>query len=240
MLKRSLISILVIVALAALGALAAWLTMPRYTPPANGGEARLRERAEQFYRAIQIKDHWTLAQLYTPARQIAEAEELRQKAIDEEALFLRFQEDTREQLRANMDTIHADELTVEIEGDWAVTTGNVTVMQNFGEETLPVEIPIGQLVWVRTGGDWWVYKRVNSELNAYGNPPQFALRVLIKESRSGESAETIELTPTPEMPEETAPDGDGAGGEDLAGAGEAPVEDGEPSADNQGGGSSDE
>ena len=204
--KRIGISILAIVALAALGALAGWLTLPRYTPPADSGEARLRERAEQFYRAIQIKDHGTLAQLYTPARQIAEAEELRQKAIDEAQLFQRFQEDTREQLAENAKSIHAAELEVEIEGDWAVTAGSVTAVHHDGEEERSIEIPIGQLVWVRSGGDWWVYKRKNSELNAYGNPPQFALNVLISESQGGQAAETIELNPTPEMLDAAAAD----------------------------------
>ena len=179
--KSFLTGLLVILGCAVAGAAAGWLLAPRYTPPADDGEARLRARATEYYRALQTKDLWTINRLYSPARQVADRDDLVKLAEYEAGLFERFQDKTKEQLRGNAAGILPENLEVEIDGDWAVTSGVLIMTQE--EQEIPV--PLGEMSWVRTGGDWWIYIRRPSELNAYGNPPDAVLAVA-KEQNSAQ------------------------------------------------------
>jgi len=214
-------SLLLILLLALLGAAAGYFTAPRYQAPADGGEGRLRARAEAYYRALQVKDATTIVTSYTPARQVREREELRKRARHEEQVFSRFEPATRDKLRESSLTIRADELEVRLEGDWAVTNGNITVHPIEAEPEKTAEIPIGEVVWLRTGGDWWVYEWRASEIQAYGNPPDFALKLLKKQSQGFGGTETIELEGLPEA-EGGEPEGGTEQAEDTAGDGAAP------------------
>ena len=154
--------------------LGGYLLRPRYQPPAESGEARLRQRAVEFYRAQCLVDYGTIARLYTPARQVDEQQELRAE-IDKFAETVRhFQPDTLSDLAASAETVTADALEVEIDGDWAVTAGERLIVTEGYE--IPTELD--QVVWVRNGGDWWIYTMTQAELIAYGNPPDFARKLV--------------------------------------------------------------
>jgi hypothetical protein len=220
------LSLLLILLLALIGAAAGYFTAPRYRAPANSGEERLRARAEAYYRALQVKDATTIVTSYTPARQLKEREELRQRARHEEQMFSRFEPATQDKLRESSLTIRADELEVQLEGDWAVTNGNITVHPIETEPERMAQIPIGEVVWLRTGGDWWIYEWRMSEIQAYGNPPDFALKLLKKQSQGLGNAGTIELEALPEAEggeqvDDAAEDGATADDSQDEGAGDA-------------------
>ncbi|MBN2083556.1 hypothetical protein JW859_15280 [bacterium] len=235
-----------------IGAALGYLLTPRYNPPADDGEARLRERATEYYRALQIKDLWTISRLYTPARQLADRDDIVKLAEYEAGLFQRFEEKTKQQLQGNAAGILPENLEVKIYGDWAVTGGVLMITE--GEREIPV--PLGEMSWVRTGGDWWIYIRRPSELNAYGNPPDEVIAVA-QDQNSAQRREVqqyeISLNPEEAAPEEEAADGeapeagadetgaDGSGDDAAADnaveGGAAPAEDdsAEPAADDQDG-----
>lgn len=241
MAKTLVWSLVVIILLALVGAAAGYLTASHYQAPAQGGDARLRERAETYYRAIQVKDYQVVTGLYTPARQLAEADELRKTISQQRKLFNSFKPETRKTLRANSLTVKAADLDVQLEGDWAVTNGSVTDYPYPDKPDKSVQIPIGKVVWMRTGGDWWVYQQKTSELQAYGNPPDFALRVIkMQKQSSGGGIGSFEYQPLEgEQPPVAEGRGEAesgsAGGEGSTGGDALPdeVEDGSPPADNQ-------
>ena len=186
--------LLFILVCAATGVVFGWATAPQYRPPEAAGEARLRERAERFYHAMQVFDFLTMSQLYTPARQLADAAELREIATDRADLFLRMQPETRAEQLASVSTIHAAGLDVELEGDWAVTNGTRSIFEGDRE----IKVALDEVAWVRVVGDWWVYQWKTSELVAYGNPPDFAREMFIDKNAQGIL--------------DTSPEQDGAGG----------------------------
>jgi hypothetical protein len=180
-----MIALLVVLLAAALGTLSA----PRYRPPADNGETRLRQRAAQFYRAQRLLDFATMGQLYSPAEQLDKRLELRKLAVERAQMKRSFDKDTLEGLQKSADTVDAAKLTVQLDGDWAVTGGEYSVHT----EGQVVPAKLDDLVWVRTGGDWWLYQLSNAELNAYGNPPDFARKLVAKREFNPE-ASTVPLS----------------------------------------------
>lgn len=187
----------IVLAAALAGAAAGYLTAARYRPPADDGEGRLRERAAQFYRASQVMDFWSMVRLYTPAWQQADGASLRQQADEKQRIYGTFKDETRADMVRTADSISAADIEVERDGDWAVTRGETILYQG----DLEIPFPLNELVWIRTGGDWWVYQRKNPELLAYGNPPDFALKLLKLQSEAGDDPSAIEIpTAPPEEP----------------------------------------
>ena len=62
--------------------IAGWLSVPHYRAPKECGEDRLREQAVEYYAAMRRIDYLAVVQLFTPARQLKETEEL-EKSRDE-------------------------------------------------------------------------------------------------------------------------------------------------------------
>ncbi len=161
---------IIVLVLAVLAAVAGWLTTPRYTPPAEAGEARLRERALTYFKASRLLDYETMCRLYTPARQLADAEQLRGEITERKETYRALADKTIEDLQFSADSIDAGDIELTIEGDWAVAGGTYEMTGESGSYSLPLL----ETVWVRDSGDWWVYSLTFEELNAYGNPPDFA------------------------------------------------------------------
>ena len=198
--RRTLWIVIIGVLVGALGGAAAgWLTAPRYQPMVDCGEERLRERAAEFYRAAHLMDYWTMVRHYTPAWQQADADNLRKLADDRLQMYSTFKDKTRADMQRGSDSIAAKDIEVEREGDWAVTRGEAIIY----EGDLEIPFPLEELVWLRTGGDWWVYQRKYPELRAYGNPPDFARELLIHRSESGLETGVMQM---PRDAEEPAPE----------------------------------
>jgi len=179
-----------------LAAVLGFAAAPHYRPPAESGEARLRARAVQFYRAQLSFDFWGIAQCYTPAQQLAQASKLADFAASRASQRQGFDEATLKDLQRSADTVTADKLTVQIEGDWAVTGGTVEVVVEGGQVPYPLE----QEVWVRTGGEWWMYSMSNEEMAAYGNPPDFARQLLTKRKPGPGAPPQINIKPNGQAP----------------------------------------
>ena len=191
--------IVVVLLAAGLGAGAAvgWLRTPHYAPPPLADEARLRERATDFYRAQRLMSFEHMIQLYTPARQLKQEEELAAKLAETEQIFRGFDQAALDDQRRSADAVSSETLEVEVDGDWAITTGQATQFA-YGSE-LPRDLE--KQVWVRTGGDWWLYEMMIPELGAYGNPPAEWRKMLERrQQRSGGGSESAVQTLRPDQP----------------------------------------
>lgn len=167
---------------------------PRYHPPADSGEARLRERAAGFYRAQRLFDYLSIARYFTPARQHVEGIELARFAAGRAAQRRGFDKQTIADFEKSAATITPDSIEVELDGDWAVTRCTCTVIV----EGVEVPMPLDAEVWVRSGGDWWVYQLTNAELEAYGNPPDFARSLVSNRDFGQGSGREINIQREPE------------------------------------------
>jgi hypothetical protein len=165
---------IIVLVLAVLAVLAGWLTTPRYRPPADSGEDRLRERALEYYKASRELDYQRMSRLFTPARQESEEAQLRDEIAEKQETYRSLNEETKQDLKSIADSITPDRLTFDVEGDWAVAGGTCDIMTAEGLRPLP----LSDTVWVRDSGDWWLFSLKNAELNAYGNPPEFARQKL--------------------------------------------------------------
>ncbi|MCB1217942.1 hypothetical protein KDL44_11155 [bacterium] len=162
---------LISVAFVAIAALLGWTSAAQYSPPAEAGDARLRERALEFYQASAKFDFETMVRIYTPAIQVAEKTELNRRARRwGETFQVEFDDSHRQDLLDTAAAISLEDMEFRIEGDWALVTGSHDVHV----EGQIVRMGLDPTVWVRTGNDWWMYQLDNSELIAYGNPPDFA------------------------------------------------------------------
>lgn len=161
---------IIVLVLAILAAVAGWLISPRYRAPADDGEARLRQRAVEYYRASRELDYATMCQLFTPARQLAEAEQLRGEIADKRDTYQALADATKQDLEFAAGSITEERIDLQVEGDWAVVGGTCDIAGESG----PRALPLTETVWVRNAGDWWLYSLTYEELNAYGNPPDFA------------------------------------------------------------------
>jgi hypothetical protein len=213
----ALLSLLVIIAGLALG----YFIAPKYQPPNEAGQGRLRKRAEKFYRALRQMDYGEVARMMTPARQFAETATLRDAVKATQQRQGKLSADTRTSLGKAADSIKADQLDIRIEGNWALTSGSGEVY----ESGSPVTLPLEDLVWICINGDWWNYDMTNAELAAYGNPPDFARNALM--AKKNKPAVHDLSAPAAESPVTTEPGGapDTAGGNAL---GAAPAPDAGP------------
>jgi hypothetical protein len=142
-----------------------------------------------------------MTQLFTPAQQLAQAEALAKKAAEFRGQFDKSDDKTKADLRYAADSITTDRISVEIDGDWALTNGEYSMPADGGDFKVPADI----LVWVRSGGDWWIFQLEDEPLNHYGNPPdKMREPLLTPDLRFGEeSSITVQADPPPAVP--TAP-----------------------------------
>lgn len=210
----ALLSLIAIAAGVALG----FALAPKYQPPNASGQGRLRQRAEEFYRGLRQLDYSAAARMMTPARQYADTTDLRGKIDMTADSRHKLTSGARDVLAKAAQTIVAERLELQVEGNWAVTSGTCATY-NEG-----VEIPmlLEQLVWVWTDGDWWNYSMSTAELAAYGNPPDFARQILLKQQGQATVREMVKMDQgtiaektkaqhaqqeqAPAAPEATAPD----------------------------------
>jgi hypothetical protein len=178
---RKPLTLLVPLGLLVLGLIAGLLYWPRWQAPADSGEERLRQRAESYYRAQRLVDYRSLAQHFTPARQLGERAELEKQSANTDGAFSRFDETTQSDLKRSAETIIGEELSIEVDGDWALTSGSGIIFTEGAESP----IPLAETVWVRSGGEWWVYMLRQSEMNYYGNPPERWRRLLERQQKIG-------------------------------------------------------
>jgi hypothetical protein len=194
-------------ACAVAAALLGFATAPHYRAPAADADSRLLDRAAEFYRAQRRFDPWTLVRMYTPARQSAEGLSLAQFAASRARVRNDFDESTIKGLEQSTESISPEKLTVQRVGNWAVTTGTCTV---FPDGT-PVPLELDKVVWVYNGADWWVYQMTLDELNAYGNPPDFARQLFKTREFKPDILPTPGAGGAPASPPAPKPEG-GAGG----------------------------
>lgn len=183
----AILSLLAIAAGVALGLALA----PRYEPPRESGQGRLRLRAEAFYRGLRQLDYAAAAQLMTPARQYEEAIELRGKIEMTVESFNKLSSAQQQALQKAAATVKANSLKLRVEGSWAVTSGTCLAYDQ------GVEVPslLEETVWLWTAGDWWNYSMTTGEILAYGNPPDFARNVLLKQQGKPLVREMVKLDP---------------------------------------------
>jgi hypothetical protein len=175
-----------------IGGAAGFLASPRYVPPRGDPEPRLRERAQAYYRAMRRADIGEMARLETPARQLRDTVRLQHEIDNNDAQRAKFHKTTIDRMERSAQMVLGDKLEVHIEGDWAVTSGQSTV---YDQQDQPIPFPLDELVWMRASGDWWEYEMAPVELNAYGNPPDFARNILRK--RHGAQEIPSETQPPP-------------------------------------------
>lgn len=189
-----------------LGGAAGFLVSPRYVRPRGNPEARLRQRAQAYYRAMRRGDIGEMVRLETPARQLLDTVRLKHEIAYNDSQRAKFHKTTIDRMERAAASVLADKLVVRIEGDWAVTSGQSTV---YDQQDQPIPFPLDELVWMRAGRDWWEYEMAPVELNAYGNPPDFARNVLRR--RRGAQEVPSETQPPPEQtaspPAQSAPAG---------------------------------
>lgn len=163
-----------------------------YRPqPKAATEAQLRERALEYYKAGKVFDFRTMASLYSPAYQLESESELRNLVAKRSREFASFKEETRSDLQYSANSITPDRIEVEINGRWAKSTGTCLVRTGAKDGVLGLE----PLVWVQSGGQWWIYQMKLPELATYGNPPDRYREMLDKPGDKG--GKTIMLNQAP-------------------------------------------
>jgi hypothetical protein len=119
-----------------------------------------------------------MRQLFTPARQLAEANSLREEAERQHRYWVGLTPAAQQEQQASAGKVTPECIEVELytgEGwGWAVTTGTAPLLVD-GRE---IPQALDRTVWVLSDGDWWIYNRTLEELNTYGNPPDPVIKVL--------------------------------------------------------------
>jgi len=169
--------------------LAVALTRPR---PHDETQAELQAKAVEYYKASKVFDFRTMASLYSPAYQQAEAAELRDLAARRVREFSNFKEQTRKDLQYSADSISLESVRVEVEGDWAVSSGTFKMNIDGQDNNIDLE----EMVWLRSDGQWWIYQLKPIELSAYGNPPDRFRQLLLKPKANTFTNLRTEQTPT--------------------------------------------
>ena len=173
---------LILLAIVAACAWAGWQSVPHYQPPAAADEARLRQRAAEYYRATRVFDMQAMARLYSPARQAADAQALLADIELKRGMWQQLDQESRSNLEVSAESVDAAALDVSIDGDWAETSGTCSYPAGNSQ----VEVTLDRMIWIRTGGDWWIYTWKTPEIAAYGNPPLEAME-LLKQRRTMEN-----------------------------------------------------
>jgi hypothetical protein len=158
---------------AAIGVAVGWTLAPRLRTGSGDPEQQLRARAAEYYAASRRLDKWTMVRAFTPARQLEETDVLRRDADATSKAAAKLSADNRRDAELTAAGIKPEALDVQLEGDWAVTRGNYSLI--VGDKK--IEQLLDPLVWVRHGGQWWVYDFKLYERNTYGHPPDFALEL---------------------------------------------------------------
>jgi hypothetical protein len=175
--------------LIAAGALAGYLSVPHYRPPRSADEARLRERAVEFYRASRRFDMQGMIKLYSPARQLSDTVALNELIAKRNADVAGLKDSVRQEFELAAAAVSSEQLALKIEGNWAVSGGRADLPERQGRTA--TSVPLENVVWVRSDGDWWIYFLHPAELSCYGNPPDFALQHV---SRRRPDAELTDLS----------------------------------------------
>jgi hypothetical protein len=165
---RILISILLGLAV---GAVAGWLLAPRMHVPRMGKEELLRQRAVAYYAASRRLDRLGMLRLTTPARQLAQADKLREDARKIAETAARQPADQRREAEETAAGIKPEDIEVQLEGNWATTTGKYNLI--IAGQKIPSQLD--RTLWVYDDGQWWQYSFEPPERNAYGHPPDFAM-----------------------------------------------------------------
>jgi hypothetical protein len=155
----------------AIGALVGYLLAPKMHVPHVGKEELLRQRAVEFYAASRRLDRWTMVRMFTPARQLEQADKLRKDAEGIVKAAEARSANEKKEAEETASGIKAGDIKVQLEGNWAVTSGKYNIVA-FGTN---VPAQLDRLVWVYDGGQWWQYNFELPERNAYGHPPDFAM-----------------------------------------------------------------
>ncbi len=173
-------------------------TAPRYKAPPAADEARLRERAVEYYKASRLFDYAHLARMFSPANQQLNTEEVQRQVAKFGGQFPGFDALTQKNLRDAAAGIKPELLELTVDGDWARTGGK----GEYPVEDQTVQIPLNDVVWVRTAGDWWVYQLLNPEIQYYGLPPEEIRTYLLQQD------EEFEYDQLPRTPDEVPKEGD--------------------------------
>jgi hypothetical protein len=155
----------------AVGALVGYLLAPKMHVPRMDKKQLLVQRAVQYYAASRRLDRWTMVRMFTPARQIEQADKLRDEAEGIARAAAARSADERKEAEETAGGIKAADLDVQIEGNWAVTSGNYDLIA-FGQH---IPAALDRIAWVYDDGQWWQYNFENVERNSYGHPPDFAM-----------------------------------------------------------------
>jgi hypothetical protein len=160
----------------AAGITAGYLAAPSYHAPHEAGQGRLRKRAEQFYRSLRVMDYGAAVKLMTPARQYGDIKELQKQIASAAEKQAKVNPKARGLLSEAADKINGSDLHINIIGNWALVGGTGQVPDNGAWVSLKLE----DTVWLCVDGDWWNFGLTNPELIAYGNPPDFVRKELLK------------------------------------------------------------
>ena len=160
------------------GAAAGYFTVPHYYRPHDSGEARLRERAVQYYRDQLTFNLGAMQPLMTPAHQIGSTDALKKLAQKNRDETSKARPELVKAQQALADALKPEALDVQIDGDWAVVGGNYTVPAEGNNQ--PLTLPLTKSVWVRRAGDWWNFLLEADEVACYGNPPDFAREIVAR------------------------------------------------------------
>lgn len=158
------------------GAAVAYAVAPRYQAPPAADEARLRQRAVEYYQASRTFKYDRIVQLFTPAYQMEGSDSIQRLADQFAGKFATFDSATQKELRTAAESIKPERLKVLVDGDWAQTSGKY----DYGVEGQQVELPLEDVVWVRTAGDWWIFQLQNPEILRYGLPPEPIRQALLR------------------------------------------------------------
>lgn len=170
-----------ILILTLLGAALGYMLVPHYHRPSANAEARLRERALSYYQASRRFDFASMVQVYSPANQLHNKEKLGKQIAQRSSERSRMNPATLASQAKAAESIQATDIKIQIEGDWAVTSGR-SAAPTQGEAPAAM-VPLEPVVWVRNHGDWWIYQLLREELAAYGNPPDFARDLLKRQEQ---------------------------------------------------------
>jgi len=157
-----------------LGGGVGYLLAPRAPNPWRRGslEQQLRAKATDYYRASRQLDQLKMEQMYTPVRQLEEADKLKEQAAKTAKMESHATASDRHEQEESALSIKPEKLEVLLDGSWAVTAGKYTLYA-FGKQ---IPSRLDPAVWVYSEGQWWIYSFTDAERLHYGNPPDIAMR----------------------------------------------------------------
>jgi hypothetical protein len=155
----------------ALGGLVGYLLAPKMQAPRISKQQLLEQRAVEFYAASRRLDRWAMARMFTPARQLQQADKLREEAEAVAKAAAARSATEKKEAEETARGVTAEDLEVQVEGNWAVTSGKYELIVS-GQK---IPSRLDRIVWVFDDGQWWQYNFEVVERNSYGHPPDFAM-----------------------------------------------------------------